>query len=186
VCTVPVKKAEAQRKANPGLPVTTVDQGDNDLTARAAFKGEKSRRDAVCARAVPGQTPSVRHPSQAERLSEADARCAVVRPRQGRYGDAEARSRNLWWRDPDSMARVAGGRHPLGQDPSKTDLALPKENPTGMSNRVPQFGYCFVPRVSMDAIDGSGRCFGAATQANAPSAEGVGSWSGMGGADEHG
>lgn len=41
VRTVPVQKAENQREANPGLAITTVDLGENNLAAAASWKGRK-------------------------------------------------------------------------------------------------------------------------------------------------
>ena len=38
---VPVRKAEVQRAVNPGLPVTTVDLGENNLAVMAAWRGSK-------------------------------------------------------------------------------------------------------------------------------------------------
>jgi putative transposase len=40
VRAVPVEKAEDQRKARPGLPVTTVDLGENNLAVAAAWRGK--------------------------------------------------------------------------------------------------------------------------------------------------
>ncbi|CAB1130047.1 conserved protein of unknown function [Candidatus Hydrogenisulfobacillus filiaventi] len=41
VRTVPVKPAEDQRAAHPGLPVTTVDLGENNLAVAVAWRGRK-------------------------------------------------------------------------------------------------------------------------------------------------
>jgi putative transposase len=41
VRTVPVRKAEDQRRVHPGLPVTTVDLGENHLAVAAAWKGSQ-------------------------------------------------------------------------------------------------------------------------------------------------
>lgn len=69
----------------------------------------------------------------------------VVRPRRGQHGEAEACSSNSCQHDPGPIPRVAGGRRPLGENPSKRGLGLTKEKPKDMSNRVQQSGYCFIP-----------------------------------------
>ncbi|MCL8208491.1 MAG: transposase [Actinomycetia bacterium] len=83
----PVKKAEEQREANPGLPVTTVDPGENNLAVAVAWAGRKVTGTLF----VPGRA------HEARRLR----RLAAIRRRQqasGRPTRGERSNRRRWAR----------------------------------------------------------------------------------------